>query len=272
MKKKLLIFSLCLYQLNPAIGQNMLMGSGARAYSLGGLSVAAADAWSTFNNASAMPFYGKSAVVLQAENRFGMTQLSRAAVGGNFKINEVFIGGTLHYEGYSLYNRHTFGASLARKLSKSLSLGLHMNLNGVQVSGYGSQYRLSGTLAVLARPTKDLSIGLNFENLTRQAWTDNEEFSQYIPAVARLGAEYNVQENVIVAAEFLQELDQPLMIKGGVEYGFEKVFFARAGFSTVTNSFNFGFGYRRQDWSLDFGAGIHQFLGFSPRLSMQWEL
>jgi hypothetical protein len=88
-----------------------------------------------------------------------------------------------------------------------------------------------------------------------------------LASVYKFGLCYDASENFFVSIESIKEEDKPLNITGGIQYQFEKKFFARAGFVSDTGSGFGGVGAAWKNIRVDVAVNYHPQLGFSPGLS-----
>ena len=94
--------------------------------------------------------------------------------------------------------------------------------------------------------------------------TDNEKLS----SVYKFGIGYDASDKFFISTEIIKEEDQPVNVNAGVQYNFEKRFFAKAGISTDTNIGYAGAGISWKNFRLDVSASYHPQLGFSPGLML----
>ena len=58
--------------------------------------------------------------------------------------------------------------------------------------------------------------------------------------------------------------------RSGVEYKLGRIAYARIGVSTNPARYTFGFGLEMKKLTVDLSSSIHQQLGYSPQVSLQY--
>ena len=87
-------------------------------------------------------------------------------------------------------------------------------------------------------------------------------------SIYKFGIGYEASENFLVSAEVVKTEDFPVNVIAGVQYNFEKQFFARAGIMTENGSPYAGAGIIWDNLRLDVSASYHPQLGISPGLML----
>jgi hypothetical protein len=64
--------------------------------------------------------------------------------------------------------------------------------------------------------------------------------------------------------EVEKDLENPVMLRAGVEYHIARSAWVRFGIATGPMAFSFGFGLKFGKITVDMVSGYHQALGFSP--------
>ncbi|MEO8961819.1 MAG: hypothetical protein ABI325_08060 [Ginsengibacter sp.] len=94
--------------------------------------------------------------------------------------------------------------------------------------------------------------------------TDNEKLSSNY----KFGLGYEASERFLISAEIVKQEDMPINVNAGVQYNFDKQFFARFGIATETESPYAGAGVSWSNFRIDISASYHPQLGVSPGLML----
>ena len=178
------------------------------------------------------------------------------------------LGATFNYFGYNLYSDMKVGLVYARSFGQYFRVGLQLDyLQTTLGDNYGKKSSVTFELGVQSDVTKTLTIGAWVYNPIQVKLADYN--NEKIPAVFRLGLAWHILENFLVSIEAEKSTYiNPILIRGGFEYGIKDKFFFRGGFSTRQEIFSMGFGINIKFLKFDISAVMHQSLGFSPQASL----
>ena len=145
-------FSVHLFSQNEGI-------TGARAYSLAGITTLQSDVWSANNNPASLGNLEKWNAGLSYENQFLLTELSNKTVIVTAPIKSGTIAVSFNQFGYSSFNENRLGIAYGMRLSPKISMGVQLNyLNTRLGDGYGKTNALSGNIGILAKVNEELTL------------------------------------------------------------------------------------------------------------------
>ena len=246
--------------------------SGARSAALANASVTLGDGWAAFNNQAALAYLSKTTFGTSFENRFLLNELSTK----NFLVAIPTSAGSFSLSGsmfgFNLYNEKKAGLAYAKKLGKKIAAGIQIDYLNTYINDefYGSKTMFTVEGGLLAEPIKNLQIGFHLFNPNRTKLSEFE--NEPIPTIIRVGACYHFSEKVFWSVEEEKDIDQDGSFRSGIEYKVGNVFTLRTGVATNPTLFAFGFGIRYGKIALDAASTYHQVLGFSPCVSLNYEL
>jgi hypothetical protein len=84
-----------------------------------------------------------------------------------------------------------------------------------------------------------------------------------------LSVEYSA--SLFIYTECEKDLDLSPILKIGIEYIYRNIFFIRGGIRIFPASYAFGAGLRHKGFLLEFSSSYHQYLGFTPQVSCQYD-
>lgn len=238
----------------------------AKYIGLSAYSIEHVDVFSFTGNQAALAQIKNAGAGVYGERRFMLSEtnmytavIAMPTKNGNFGLQA-------DYFGFKNYNESQVGVAYARSLGSRLDVGIKFNYYSFRIPGYGNSSAVNFEMGAIAHLTEKINAGIHVYNPVggKLSKTDNEKLS----SVYKFGIGYDASEKFFVAAEIIKQEDQPVNVNAGVQYNFEKRFFARAGISTDTNIGYASAGISWKNFRLDVSASYHQQLDFSPGLML----
>lgn len=247
-------------------GQNISGNAGGRSAAMGGTGVASNSFWSVNNNQAGLGFSESSGVGFYYDNHFLINELSLSQLSAVFKTKKGGFGLNVSYFGYGLYNEKKIGLAYGMKLGKRFALGVQMDyLHTFIAENYGSKSMFTFEIGLMTKITDELTLGAHVYNPIRtQISSYNDE---RIPTILKLGLNWDLSKDFTAAIEAESDMNNPLVLRAGLEYNIMDLMYARVGISNNPNIFSFGVGLYFGGFKLDFSSSMHQVLGYSPQFS-----
>lgn len=247
-------------------GESLPIGS--RQAGMGRISVAITDFWNCQNNQAGIALLDKTSVGLFYESRFALNQLSSKTAAVVVPTGIGVLGATFNYYGYSLYNEMKIGLLYARSFSPYFRIGVQLDYLQTSLGmDYGSRGSVTFEIGIQSDVTESLTIGAWVYNPIQVKLADYSD--ERIPAIFRFGLAWHFSDHFFASVEAEKSTAfQPIIIRGGLEYGINDRFFLRTGFSTREEIFSMGFGFKIKILKFDISAVMHESLGFSPQASL----
>lgn len=169
--------------------------------------------------------------------------------------------------GNTEYNEQKASVAYALPLSGQISLGaaLHYLYSGTSDPYYTPQHLLTFSLATRYRPNERLTVGVRVYNPVSMRLTSAEEV--HTPIFFTLGASYRLADELLAVAEVEKQLYHPESMRFGLEYCWNRYFYARAGVATQPIIWSLGLGMKRSHYAIDIAVQHHAVLGITPQLS-----
>ena len=169
--------------------------------------------------------------------------------------------------GFELYNETKAGLSYGMRFGDKFSMGVQLNyLNTSLTQNYGSKTSITGAVGLIAKLSKELSLGVHVYNPTRAklAEYDNER----VPTVMKLGLDYRFSNKVMLAVSTEKDVNFDAVVNAGIEYHIIEMLYLRGGISTNPTQYAFGIGMKFKDFKVDLSSSFHQTLGITPAISI----
>lgn len=242
---------------------------GGRSLALGHASVSLSDTWSVFHNQAGMAGLQSVSTGFYFESRFGLDELSLAAVSAVLPTSSGTFGLSFLQFGQGIFKENKFGLAYALQLNEKWSAGIQLVY---LCRSLPESRRLRGVPAfeggILFEPSKDLQFGVHtFHPVPEGLITPAGKIK--IPAVVRTGGQYHFDNTTMTAFEILKDSDHTLRFKSGMEWIAADKIILRMGVSAKPFAYSAGMGYRTGYISTDIAFSSHGNLGITPSVSVQ---
>lgn len=265
--RKIYWLALLLVIINNDAGAQSLRKPVAASYiGLGAYSMNHVDLFSVTSNQAALAQIKDPSLGVYGERRFMLAPvnmytalLALPTSQGNFAFQA-------DYFGYKNYNESQLGIGYARNVGKKLDLGIKFNYYSFRIPGYEGSSAVNFEIGAIAHLTDELNAGIHFYNPVGGTLSkaDNEKLS----SIYKFGMGYEASEHFLISAEIVKQEDVPVNVNAGVQYNFDKQFFARFGIATENESPYAGAGVSWSNFRIDISASHHPQLGISPGLML----
>lgn len=161
--------------------------------------------------------------------------------------------------GDAIYREHQAVLGYNLRLSDWLSAGIRGGYFCVSTGDahYEAQQWLAAEAGIQAQ--------LN-ESLTLYAEGGSRQWDRSKPWLARIGVEYHAVMGLTTVVEL--DSDEHTRLRAGVEYCYRRHYFLRTGLATRPLTLAFGFGARLGIYGIDLAIERHEYLGFTPQISL----
>ncbi len=259
-------------------GSEIQVPSGGRTNGMGNAAVALSDFWSLQNNQAGIADFASVATSIYYQNRFLVNELGLKSAGFILPTPSGVFGLSYHYFGYNQYNESKIGLAFGKTFGERFSAGIQIDYLAYKLQGdYGKEGLFTFEIGLQHKISEKVVIGAHAFNPIRAKLTDDPE--ERVPSIFRLGAAFNVSDELVLVLETEKNLDYKPNIRTGLEYKVAEKIFVRVGYESVpaltgsenlsvSSQYSFGFGLYLGALEVDFAAQIHQTLGWSPSISM----
>lgn len=271
---KRIIFIIASYLLiNRCCAFDLTRTAGGRAAAMGRTSVCEQGIWASCNNPAGLAYLKGWNFGLYYENQWLLKETA-FKTGGIAKSFESIgcIGLSVSQFGGENYSENQFGIVYARDFGPYLQMGLQTEYLLLHWGdAYPNQGALCVSLGIQSQITKKLRLGAClFNPMMAKLKSLNEDL---LPTVMRFGLAYQFTNDFIGQCEAEYDSShEGLQLKGGFEYQLFKRFSLRAGAQYHPNILSFGLGYEIQRLHVDVAAQMHQVLGASLQISMEYRI
>jgi len=235
----------------------------------GGVSVLHNAYWSLVNNPANMVLNHVVIGSLFSERHFNMPELGLNAIAFQAPVKHLFLGAMIAQYGQSPFTQSRLGISAATKLSTKYSIGIHLSYLITTIKEYGSKAVPLTSIGFQGKLNSHLTIGVCISNPIIQHLTNNK--SDDINGTIKVGLGYEVNPNVMILSQMNQD-GYGIHYCGGLKYTYQPG--ANFGIGIGSSPFYYSFGTQLK-WhaiSMEFSSTIHEILGFTPHVGINYQL
>ncbi|MCK9399917.1 MAG: hypothetical protein M0Q51_07995 [Bacteroidales bacterium] len=245
--------------------------AGARSASLAGVSAGLEDAWAVANNPAGLARYNHISLATNAEQRYLMKELGYYAIAASIPAGKGCLGIFTIFSGYQAFIDQKVSLGYGRQFGEHVLTGISLVYVFQKAGGeapplHQVSYEL-GTIIVLSK-----KVNLAFATFNPFQLYYKSKDNATLPAILKLGMSFQYSPALFIHAECEKDLDLSPCLKIGMEYIFRDIFFIRGGIRIFPASYSFGTGLRHNRLLFEFSSAYHQYLGFTPQISLQYDI
>ncbi len=271
MKKKLTFLIFLIFAFNFSYSAENYP-AGARALALSNAFVSVSDPWNTFHNQAGLASLENISAGVFYESRFMIDELSHVAGTFVAPVKAGTFGFSFSQFGKGTYKEHKLGLAFAKQLTKKLNAAIQLDYLSTRFPENENAFGFATFEAgVVYEATDDLFFGAHVFNPISNGF-DLPEGMQKMPAIIRVGGHYQFPKMVLLTFETEKKLENPFIIKTGIEFSPVKNLSLRFGVSGKPVKYSAGIGYTVGKISTDISFSYHGNLGLTPAVSIQFAL
>jgi len=249
---------------------------GAKQAGMGGTNLLVSDVWSNFNNQAGLAKTEGISAGVYFNNKFNLSELGDKAAAFSYKTDKFGVAGLNYsYFGNSSYNISNIGLAYGKQLGKRFYAGLRVNyLTNYIIGDYGKKSILYGDFGILSQLNDKMLMAAYISNPWRSKLTETAPI-EYTPTVFKLALGYYFTDEVFFTVQGEKDIDESgVIVRSGVDYKLIAGLSLRTGvaFSQDYTEYSFGAGYNWKSIDLDFAFSNHPYLGFSPHVSLAYNI
>jgi hypothetical protein len=268
------LFFQLIFLLLPSFGSAIerMTAAGARESALSLAVVALPGSFSVFHNPAFLAGHKNYTASLSYRQPYLIQDYHQSALSLACPIQTYVFAVGITQSSIADYKETNVGISIAKKLSEKLSAGILINFFSLNFPEEGTR---KGSVQVDAGLgyffSERLSLGFHLRNMV-QSKIETFQHNFSFPLIIRIGASYMLTEQILMATEAVLDNKNNLSFRNGLEYKLMECFWLRGGISVNPFRHSFGLGYSWNLFQLDFAMVHHEILGFTPTLSVNFNL
>ena len=244
---------------------------GGRQAAMGGTAVCEQSFWALQNNPAGLATLQGWHVGLYYENQWLLKETAYKSGGLAKAVPGIgCFGLSVCQYGWSQFNENKFSFAYARDFGPYLRMGVQADWLLLHFGeGYPDQNVPGFEIGLHSQVTEKILLGAYLSNpLNARLKTLN---SDALPIVMRIGIAYQLTEDFVGQLEMEKNGKRNgIRLGGGMEYLLFKRFCLRAGAQYNPNTITFGVGYTTGNLHVDVAVQMHQQLGASLQIGMEY--
>ena len=269
MLKNIILTILLIAYLCAVVGQDRPVGAGSAG--LGGSSVMLEDLWAVMNNPAGIA--GRSHVSLgtSLEQRYFMKELGHYALAVAIPAGNGCFGLGAVFSGYASWIDQRLVIGYGRRFGHKIMTGINL-VYIYQKAGdeLPAIHQVSYKIGAMINLSDRFSLG--FATFNPFGFYYKSKPYATLPGNIRLGMAYRYSREFLLTVEVEKEMEHSPSIMTGCEITFKELIFIRLGIRALPVQYSFGTGVRYHRFLLEFSSCYHQYLGFTPLVSIQYDI
>lgn len=246
--------------------------AGARAVALSNAFVSVSDVWSTFQNQATLSHLESFSAAVFYESRYLIDELSLAAGTVSMPAIQGTIGFSFYQLGKGTYKESKLGLAYAKQLSKRLNAALQLDYFLYRFpENEGAKGFPTFEAGVSYQTTKELTLAIHIFNPVNNGFETNFG-KQKLPFIFRMGGHYQFADKSLLSFEIQKNSNDDALLKAGLEFYLVKNLALRFGVSGRPVQVSSGLGYSFGKFTTDIAFRYHGNLGFTPSVSVNYQL
>jgi hypothetical protein len=228
------------------------------------------DVFSFVRNQAALAGMKESQVGIFSEQRFMLRSLSTHQLAVCMNFSALNVGVIVNHFGFDYFRESFFGLAMARRLSDKVDLGIQFNGFTEKTINSKASLMLNFEMGALFHLSPGLTAGIHCYNPA------NILISRNLPVAAHssytFGIGYDASEDFHVSFELNKMQHSAVNVHAGFQYFMKKIFFAKMGYMSNTQSTYFGAGVTFRKIRLGIHCSSHPQLGMSTGMSAMFKI
>jgi hypothetical protein len=238
---------------------------------MAGISAGLEDAWAVMNNPAGMARYSYFSLVSGIEQRFLMKELGQYSFAITYPVDKGCLGFSAAFSGYSSFIDQKLCISYGRLFGKNFLSGLSL-VYTFQKAGDDSRaiHQVSYEIGAIVLLSQKISFAFTAFNPFQLYYHSGSYAS--LPSIIEMGLSFRYSPSLMIHLELEKDLDLPPLVKIGIEYIFNDLVALRGGIKGFPASYSFGAAFRNRQFLFEIASCYHQYLGFTPGITFQYDL
>jgi len=190
------------------------------------------------------------------------TNLYNSTAGVILSTPAVNYSGSISYTGNQLLSRTELRVAAAHAIARS-SVGLQTRVIQLASKGLPTRYGLSLMAGSIITISERVKLGLKANNILAGGYTGSQEI---LPVTFTAGIAVSPAGKIMVVADLIKPIHQPLQVNGGFTCLVGKFFTFETAVRTAERKFRFGLGFSNDTIAVNYAIDLHRELGSFQQL------
>jgi len=270
--KTALLFLMAWFASISTMASSNIFPSGSRPLGMGNAFISQFDISATYHNQAGLAKIDSFSLSIFFENRFLLKEMSHRGILVGIPTKSANFA--FHYSAFgpAKWMESAISVACSKQLLSKLSAGIQINYYGMKLPEENTTVSSCGVeLGFIYQLSSKTYAGLHLAN-PFSIPLKTYSYNQKIPYRFRLGCHTLLSENFIISVEAEKiETIKPIL-KLGMEWEAIRNLWFRGGFNSGQTKLFAGLGFHYLFFNTDFAFSYHQFLGFTPSLTITFNL
>lgn len=250
--------------------QSLSQPVGAKNAAAGGITSLGEDLWAAACNPAGLAGLKKRGVGLGYEQRFLLRELSCFGIVTAWPVGRGGLGLHMGQAGSRYFRELDLGMSYGMAFGKWLCAGVSLEYIGnMAAEGLEKIHTLTFRIGLITAPGQKFRVSFEAFNPMRIVYSTDPNGK--CPTIFRAGVSYRPAEALQLLTEVEKEAGYKVIWRTGIIMSFRERFMAGIGYVSSPTALTFGFGLTLRGLEINFASVLHQYLGYYPLLSVQYE-
>ncbi|MEZ4827394.1 MAG: hypothetical protein R3C61_14105 [Bacteroidia bacterium] len=226
--------------------------------------------WSLFHNPAGIAGIKNPGSGIFFSRYFNLPQLTRSQAGFVLPTGENQAAGlSVRSFGFDAWRESALSFAYAVSFFGKISLGTRVSWLSLATPDAGRHSTFLSAVGTQVKVNDQVFLGFAIANANQAALRGTFAKAE-ISSVFSAGLCFRPSEKVLLSADVKKPLDFPVSWAGGLEYSPGAAIRLRCGFTTYPLSFCGGLGLEMDKIDIDFSLNLHESLGYTPSLSLNY--
>jgi hypothetical protein len=253
-----------------SVNASAQVNSGARFSGMASTGVSLSDVWSIHENQAGLASVKRFCLAVAFEKPFAGYDLSSESAAIILPVQNNILGLSIQQYGNAVYRHQKAGLSYAKNFGGQLLAAIGFNYHSLKIDNYGIAQTYSAHAGIQYKAGDKLSIGAHIATPGLRGFDKDIE----LPVRTRIqaGASYHFTEKLLLAMAVDKSSGERADVRTGMEYSIMQMLAIRGGFSANPFKQYGGFGLNYKSLSVDLSVSSQPVAGYSPQISLSYEL
>ena len=248
----------------------IFQNSGALSTSMSGLNVNNEGIWSVNNNISQLSKIKSPEISISSFQPFLVKDFTTSSIVFGLPTKNGALGVNFSTNGNKHLQLHNVGFGYSQKLGENIQSGIKLNYFMINAGDYYNRKSIvSADIGFSSKLTNELQLGVCIKNPTFSKLSnfDDERLATNI----QLAVGYKFSNELILHTGVEKNIFYPASFLAAIEYQPSEKIFLSGGIKSNPSIASFGISMSQKQFTICAATQIHQFLGWSPDLSIIYQ-
>ena len=248
----------------------LFQDAGAISTSMAGLNVNNNNVWSVNNNIGQLSKIECTTISISTFQPFLIKDFSTSNIVLGMPVSEGAFGFNYSNSGNKHLQMHNLGIGFSKQMGSNFHSGIKVNYSIINAGDfYNKRSVWNADLGMSAALSKELELGVIIKNATLSKIADYN--NERLTTNFQIGASYHFSKDLIVQTGLEKNINYPASFLAAINYKPNEKIIINGGIASNPSLAAFGISLIQKKFTLSFATQIHQYLGWSPDISIIYQ-